>query len=413
MRLCCYKDRFKAFGDSTLIGIGFGILSRRMPFIISKVKNHNLGFTQKRMGKTSFIQRILRNPAMGLLPILVFSFLVGFVNNHVSLAIGLGLSTLGSLIIKKPSRMIYGVSAIAFAISLAFSFIIPGDFDRFRTFAFVEIFFVLSLIVMRLSRAKIIVRLTKNNNPLIKNYWAESFRVAFQSQYGLSIHLLIVLLYFIFESVNSSVFDRFGIILVAQIIIGIIIVGETIRLHILDKKLYKEEWLPVVTEKGDVTGRIAKSVTKDMKNRFMHPVVRVALIYKGRIYLKNRDESRLLNPGMLDYPFEKYMQYDHDIDEAVHNSIRKECGAHNIPLRFLLKYIFENTTTKRLIYLYVSVIEDEETFNRIHLQGGKLWTEAQIEDNMGEGVFSECFELEFEYLKNTVLMIHRLTEQGA
>ncbi len=350
---------------------------------------------------------------MGLLPILVFSFLVGHINNHVSLAIVLGLSVLGLLITKKPSRMIYGVSTIAFAIGFVLSFIIPGDFDRFRAFAFVEIFFVLSLIVTRLLRSKIVIRLMKNNNPLVKNYWAESFRVAFQAQYGLSIHLLIVLLYFIFASTNSTIFDRFGIILVAQIIIAIIIANETIRLRILDKKLYKEEWLPVVTEKGDVTGRIAKSVTKDMKNRFMHPVVRVALIFKGKIYLKNRDESRLLNPGMLDYPFEKYMQYDHEIDEAVHNSIRKECGSDNIPLRFLLKYIFENSTTKRLIYLYVSVIEDEEAFNRLHLQGGKLWTEAQIEDNMGEGVFSECFELEFEYLKNTVLMVHRLTAKEA
>ena len=29
-----------------------------------------------------------------------------------------------------------------------------------------------------------------------------------------------------------------------------------------------------------------------------------------------------------------------------------------------------------------------------------LW----FEDNMGSDIFSECFELEFEYLKNTVLM---------
>jgi hypothetical protein len=36
-----------------------------------------------------------------------------------------------------------------------------------------------------------------------------------------------------------------------------------------------------------------------------------------------------------------------------------------------------------------------------------LWSERQIEDNMGTGIFSECFELEFEYLKNTVLLAHR------
>lgn len=136
----------------------------------------------------------------------------------------------------------------------------------------------------------------------------------------------------------------------------------------------------------------------------MHPVVRVALINNGKIYLKKRDATRLLNPGALDYPFEKYMQYNHDIDEAVHNAVRKEIGIEEIPLRFLLKYIFENNDTKRLVFLYVSIIDDDEKFGKLHLRDGKLWTAIQIEDNMGSNIFSECFELEFDYLKNTVLL---------
>ena len=66
----------------------------------------------------------------------------------------------------------------------------------------------------------------------------------------------------------------------------------------------------------------------------MHPVVRIALISNGKIYLKKRDASRLLNPGALDYPFEKYMQYNHDINEAILNMVKKEIGTKDIPLRF-------------------------------------------------------------------------------
>lgn len=364
------------------------------------------------MGKTSLIQRILRNPAMGLLPLLLFSFLVGNMMNLYSLAIGVLLSLIGILINKKPSRLIHIVSSIAFGIGFVLVFIIRKELAPFKVFVLVEVLFVLTLIVIRLSRSKIMARLIKINNSLLKNYWVESFRVAFQTQYGLSIHLLMVLLILIYSPETSQLFNKYGILLFVQIILAGIILIETLRLRILDKKLYKEEWLPVVTESGAVTGRIAKSVTEDMKNKFMHPVVRVVLVHKGMIYLKPRDESRLLNPGMLDYPFEKYMQYNHEIDKAVHNSIRKECGVDDIPLRFLLKYVFENDITKRLIFLYASVIEDEGEFNKLNLQGGKLWTESQIEDNMDEGVFSECFELEFEYLKNTILMLHRTMKHG-
>ena len=69
--------------------------------------------------------------------------------------------------------------------------------------------------------------------------------------------------------------------------------------------------------------------------------------------------------------------------------------------------MFENEDTKRLVFLYVSDIEDEELFDSLRLEGGKLWTEAQIEDNLGTMLFSECFEMEYEYLKNTILLAHR------
>jgi len=242
---------------------------------------------------------------------------------------------------------------------------------------------------------------------MLKNYLKEAFRVAFQTQYGLSMHLLLVLLVFLFYGEDGSFAEESFIMATGQVVLLLIIMMESWRLYLLNRKLLSEEWLPVVTERGEVTGRVAKSITKDMKNKFMHPVVRVALIYKGTIYLKERDASRLLNPGLLDYPFEKYMQFNDDIDVTVRNSIAKECGGQNIPLRFLLKYTFENETTKRLIFLYVSDIDEEELFNSLPLSGGKLWTEAQIEDNMGTSIFSECFELEFEYLKNTVLLAHQ------
>ena len=192
-----------------------------------------------------------------------------------------------------------------------------------------------------------------------------------------------------------------------------IILLEASRLKVLNKHLKSEEWLPVVSESGNVQGKVAKSVSIILKNKFLHPLVRVALIYDGKLYLKNRDDSRLLDSGKLDYPFEKYMKYKHNLEEAIKNTVKNEIKTDDLPVRFLLKYVFENENTKRLIFLYVSNIASEKEFNDLQLQGGKLWTTNQIEDNIGKDVFSECFELEFEYLKNTVLMInmpHRKAE---
>ncbi|MDD2513036.1 MAG: hypothetical protein PHS71_07290 [Proteiniphilum sp.] len=363
------------------------------------------------MGESSLIQKITKNPAFGLIPMLVFSFLAGTIEVVAAMGAGLLLSLAGFLGVKKPARLIYQISLITFAIAFSLSLCFFTQLTLISRFVIVEIIFVLVLIVARLARTRIVSRSAKKENVLMRNYLKETFRVAFQTQYGLSVHLLLVMAVLLLGGAGSEVLHYNWIRITAQAFLVAVILMESARLYFLRKKLYKEEWLPVVTESGDVTGRVAKSITKDLKNHFMHPVVRVALILNGRIYLQERDALRLLNPGLLDHPFEKYMQYDHDIDESVHNSISCECGNKHLPLRFLLKYTFENETTKRLIFLYVSDIEDEELFNSLHLVGGKLWTEAQIEDNMGTNLFSECFELEFEYLKNTVLLAHRFRKK--
>lgn len=341
-----------------------------------------------------------------MIPLLLFSILAGFMQMSVATGASLLLSLAGFLWVKKPVQLIYKISLITFCIvfilSLFFSLQTPVN-----NFVIVEIIFLLSLIMARLSRSRIVTRSAKKENVITRNYIKETLRVAFQTQYGLSIHLLLVMALLLLGAAGPQGLDQRWILISAQAVLLAVIVMESARLHLLTKRLHKEEWLPVVNESGVVTGKVAKSITKDLKNRFMHPVVRVALIYNGKIYLKERDQSRLLNPGLLDYPFEKYMQYDHEIDQSVHNSISRECGAKHIPLRFLLKYTFENESTKRLVFLYVSDIEDEELFNSLRLSGGKLWTEEQIGDNMGTGLFSECFELEFEYLKNTILLAHR------
>jgi hypothetical protein len=47
---------------------------------------------------------------------------------------------------------------------------------------------------------------------------------------------------------------------------------------------------------------------------------------------------------------------------------------------------------------------DECFFNRQKFPEGKFWTQKQIEENLNINFFPECFEKEYEYLKNTLLL---------
>lgn len=356
------------------------------------------------MTKISFLERLARNPAFGLFPFFIYSFILGYIDPTLAAIIAFALSLIGALVVKSNSRLIYYVSIFTFVFAFLISFTTYRYLSLINTFIVVEVIFTFFLTLTRLSRGRLFL-FAKNdiNKTLLK----ESFRVVFQTQYSLTIHLFVFIVYLVTTEIAIYPLSALFMKVTFQLILLGIMSIETTRLYILSKKLFNEEWLPVVTETGEVTGRVAKSVTKDMKNKFMHPVVRVALLNNGAIYLKKRDKTRVLNPGKLDYPFEEYMEFNDELDRAVKESLGKECGNDKLPVRFLLKYTFENEITKRLIFLYVAEIEDDALFNCLNLQGGKLWTTAQIEDNMGSDIFSECFELEFEYLKNTLLLVHK------
>jgi hypothetical protein len=181
-------------------------------------------------------------------------------------------------------------------------------------------------------------------------------------------------------------------------------VYQVYKISMLASKLRKEEWIPIVTEKGEVTGKIAKSISFNMKNRFLHPVVRVALVSGPKVYLQKRPAGDILNPEKLDYPFEKYMLFDHEIDLAARNSIRRMIGDRpDIPVRFVLKYVFDNEQTKRLNFLFVACVKEED-IKKSNSMTGKFWTVKQIEEYFADEIFGECFELEFEYLKNMILI---------
>ena len=69
---------------------------------------------------------------------------------------------------------------------------------------------------------------------------------------------------------------------------------------------------------------------------------------------------------------------------------------------FSIMYHFENSVTNRLVYLFILDVEDDSILCDPRFKGGKLWQFQQIEQNLGHKFFSECFEDEYEHLKNVI-----------
>lgn len=356
----------------------------------------------------------MSNPVIGLLPFILFIFLHTLgVETVYSLSISILLAIIGEISIRlyyksKSFSTTFYISGISLLTTLIVWFFTFKHLDKGEAFVILcEVFVVIMFMLLRASKTYIGAVFFRQKNLLQKALMNEYYRSASIIQYALTFHIFGIMLYgqFIDNRVFTEDLNVVIFLILPVLIILSVGIYQVYKVSSLSAKLKKEEWVPIVTEKGEVTGKIAKSVSLNMKNRFLHPVVRVALISKTKVYLQKRPEEDVLSPGKLDYPFEKYMLFNHEINLAARNSIRKMIGDElEFSIKFILKYVFENDNTKRLNFLFVAEIDDEDKIIKSNLMTGKFWTIKQIEESFADEILSECFELEFEYLKNMVLI---------
>lgn len=370
------------------------------------------------------VKKYIINPSLGLLPSILYFIIFGITRDvPFSLTIAIILSAIGDISIRIYSKtvicsLVFLINFIAFMlVLLIWSFVKDvGLTNMFYIIIYEMIFFTL-IVITRLLKSYINLYIgRKKASPAQNTFLSEYFEIAKLIQYFVTFHLFIVIIYrYVYENINIwEELDSVFYFIVPAIFASLIIIYEELKIRNISKHLRREEWLPIVNEAGEVTGRIAKSVSFKMKNKFMHPVVRVALVHEGELYLQKRSSEDSLDPDTYDHPFEKYMLFNHEINLAVRNSITRALNMRELPFNFLLKYVYENEETKRLIFLFVSRVENEEQLESIKMLKGKFWTMKQIEDSFSdEGVFSECFQLEYEYLKNTVLQPELLKKELA
>lgn len=270
-----------------------------------------------------------------------------------------------------------------------------------------EMIIILLLMLVHLLKRFLKARLIKKRVRAMDRFFIEDlFFSTITLQYALTIHVFAVVAY---KQVTNSYYyypiDKFIYEIVPVFILIAFYLQSCLRVLAMAKKLKDEEWLPIVTEEGDVTGKIAKAVSLNMQNKFLHPVVRAALVSNGKVFLQERGDDVAFDLGKLDHPFEKYVLYEHEIEYAVRNSIKRIVGSDiDKSPKFLLKYVFENEKTKRLIFLYIIEVENENEIKRKGKITGKFWTVKQIDEEFANQIFGEEFELEYEYLKHVILL---------
>lgn len=307
------------------------------------------------------------------------------------------------------------LSALAFIIMVGMSFVpaFAPLFVRENPALLLEILalavFSLSYLVKDFFRGRILMQDREDKDFQLIKFDATSYVIKIV-RYILVLHLVIVLFYKLYPApYHTPTLD----LVVYSIILYVLIIFhfsyEIYRYSKLHKEIVAEEWLPIVNEHGTVQGKVAWSVSKSLGNKYLHPVIRIALVHKGMLYLKPRPSFFITQQGKMDYPFERYLEFNETMEEGVRLTFEESgISSENLKSRFIFKYTDKNIESNRLIYLYACVVADEEALREMNLEGGKFWTGKQIEENRNSGLFSEYFEKEYDLLDNTVLLADKL-----
>lgn len=368
------------------------------------------------------IRKSWENQALGILPLLLFLLLdnyISYLQAYTVSAIFCVLSMFVFHILRKDK--IYSFMLLPSFLTLilyAFFLIFMRVEEVLAVYTplITEILLIIVLTVVKIVKKPLLHRVRDAQHPAYEKthnltMLNEFFFIAqlFRNLYIL--HLLGIAFYNILpEEMKDIRFNRF-LYRDMGLIIGVaVIVYEQIRLLMVRGRLKKEMWLPVLNDKGSVIGCIAYSVSRLLPKKYYHPIVRIALVHKGMLYLAKRNEYAYVSASMIDYPFYRYVLFRQSIEAAAQQAVEGlKTLVGKIQPRLLIRYTFENERVKHQVSLFVICIQDEQVIEQYkQVQDGKLWSIQQIEENLGKGIFSVYFEREFSYLKNTILLAENL-----
>ena len=145
--------------------------------------------------------------------------------------------------------------------------------------------------------------------------------------------------------------------------------------------------------------RYTNKIVKDEKG----PVIRIAFACNGMLFLSLRLCDCSKKEEKIDLPLGSRLSYGESPQQGVENLLA-QAYPEGVPFqpRFSIKHYLAHEGCNHLIYLYIAYIENEALLCNPYFKQGKLWTFSQIENNLGKNFFCDCFEYEYEHLKEAV-----------
>ena len=171
------------------------------------------------------------------------------------------------------------------------------------------------------------------------------------------------------------------------------------------ERAVSSEWFPVVEPSGLVVGRARRSYCHSGNNP-LHPVIHIHIIDRfSRIYLQKRSMKKDIQPGRWDTAVGGHVSYGEGILEAVYREAFEELGFTEFNPIHIETYLFESEIEKEMVNVFGVVGSYELHPDLDEVDEGRWWELADIDANIGKGVFTPNFETEFTMIRKDLLAL--------
>ena len=265
----------------------------------------------------------------------------------------------------------------------------------------VLIFFILSLIFRSYIEAMLNRR--KSKLPPMVNNLNEMFRMLWMLGAVIFIYIHAYLVTASLQVSNLDYTLRF--IHDAYLVLFLFVVFyELIRVTLIRVKLFREEWWPILNEKGKMIGSIHNKTSLSDPTKYIHPIIRVMLIENNRIFLQKRSQQDLVYPGYWDTALSNHVKVNETVEQCVSRTANERYGIKELKPIFLSNYMHETDVEYHYAFLFVACKLPDLEHNKEYIDHAKWWTVQQIEDNLTTDIFTDNFLSEFELVKRSGLL---------